>query len=357
MKSLEQWRSTCSTARSSRSCTCFRAKKKSGARSGERRRARQHTIIISSSSTSSSNNISEKKKKKNSVLEEALYSETKARGRENLFSNISPVYDVLNDALSLGLHRRWKRNVVRLTELKAGERALDVCCGSGDLAFILARTAGPRGHVSALDFSANMLSYALQRSVTKDVFQYTFQRQRDDDDNRREGGGRGGEGASTISWIHGDALALPFEDGSFDCVTIGYGLRNVEDREKCLREVYRVLRENKKAVILDFNSPKVVEEKSKGGGGSSSSSSGNRGSNNTRARIINNFRNLCLDTVVVPVATVCGLREEYAYLKPSIKEYPDGQSLVQLARESVGFQQAEFVEMAAGLMGALVLKK
>ena len=111
------------------------------------------------------------------------------------------------------------------------------------------------------------------------------------------------------------------------------------------------------AVILDFNSPKVVEEKSKGGGGSSSSSSGNRGSNNTRARIINNFRNLCLDTVVVPVATVCGLREEYAYLKPSIKEYPDGQSLVQLARESVGFQQAEFVEMAAGLMGALVLKK
>lgn len=263
------------------------------------------------------------------LTEEALQGrgDGRSKGRQKLFTNISPVYDVLNDALSLGLHRTWKRRVVKLTECGVGDTALDVCCGSGDLAFLLARKVGASGHVSALDFSANMLSYALQRSVSKDLFRFTFDRR----------GGKGG--ASTISWIHGDALDLPFDDSSFDCVTIGYGLRNVEDRERCLQEVRRVLRPGKRAVILDFNSP---DESGEGG---------------RRSKAINTFRDACLDAFVVPVATACGLREEYAYLKPSIADYPTGEDLVALARDEVGFGEAEFQEIAAGLMGALVLRK
>jgi demethylmenaquinone methyltransferase/2-methoxy-6-polyprenyl-1,4-benzoquinol methylase len=273
------------------------------------------------------------------VLEEALSEERASEGRERLFTNISPVYDVLNDALSLGLHRRWKRRVVELAECKSGDRCLDVCCGSGDLSFLLARKAGPRGSVNALDFSANMLSYAIQRSFEKDLFQYSFR------GSHIDGGGGGGENAATIQWIHGDALALPFANSTFDCLTIGYGLRNVRDRRQCLRECHRVLKPGKRAVILDFNSPDPSkQENSRTGLG-------------LRSRFISSFRNLCLDVFVVPTATVCGLRDEYAYLKPSIKAYPDGRELVQMAKEEAGFEQAEYLEMAVGLMGALVLRK
>ncbi|UPR01973.1 2-phytyl-1,4-naphtoquinone methyltransferase [Chloropicon primus] len=276
------------------------------------------------------------------ITEEALQGkgEGKSKGREKIFTNISPVYDVLNDALSLGLHRLWKRRVVSLTECKRGDKALDVCCGSGDLAFLLAKKVGASGEVSALDFSANMLSYALQRSVAKSLFQYTYF----DEKPRDDGGGDEG-GSGTIRWIHGDALDLPFEDCSFDCVTIGYGLRNVEDRAKCLREVHRVLKPNKRAVILDFNSPKEEGPPAA------------RGNTRRRAGIINRFRNFCLDAFVVPAATLCGLREEYAYLKPSIADYPDGSTLVTLSMEDARFTQAEFQEIAGGLMGALVLRK
>ncbi len=306
-----------------------------------------------------------------SLLEEALYSENKSEGRQKLFTNISPVYDILNDALSLGLHRRWKRRVVRLAGCKRGDRALDVCCGSGDIAFLLARAAGKPGHVSALDFSANMLSYALQRSLAKDLFQFTTFGDEDGEDGEagpssspgevRGAGGIGGGDASTISWIHGDALALPFEDGTFDCVTIGYGLRNVEDRLRCLREVHRVLKPNKRAVVLDFNSPKdpasATMAPGDGQGQRQEEERERSGGWISRPRVINTFRNFCLDTFVVPVATVCGLRDEYAYLKPSIKGYPDGAVLVAMATDGAGFKRAEFVEMAAGLMGALVLEK
>ena len=197
------------------------------------------------------------------VFEEALYGD-KSKGREAIFTNISPVYDILNDGLSLGLHRRWKRRVVKLSECTTGDRALDVCCGSGDIAFRLSRAVGSEGHVSALDFSSDMLSYAVQRSVAKRLLR--------------------NERAATISWVHGDALELPFEDEEFDGVTIGYGLRNVADRDLCLREVHRVLKREKKAVILDFNSPKETKQ------------------------YINRFRNFCLDTFVVPTATLCGFR-------------------------------------------------
>ena len=272
--------------------------------------------------------------------------ESRAGGaREQLFTTISPVYDVLNDALSLGLHRQWKRQTVSLAMAGVDEHAdcLDVCCGSGDLAFLLARAVGRKGTVTGLDFSKNMLDHAASRAQRKA--------------SRGRGRGRGrGQGQLTeeppspprngasgtdplgrIRWVCGDAMAMPFDDAVFDCATMGYGLRNVTDRRRALAELCRVLKPGGRAAILDFNSPKARRK---------------------RDIAVRAFRNTMLDWVVVPVASVCGLREEYRYLKPSISSYPEGTELERIAmQDEVGFRHAKYHVIVFGLMGILVCEK
>jgi demethylmenaquinone methyltransferase/2-methoxy-6-polyprenyl-1,4-benzoquinol methylase len=148
-----------------------------------------------------------------------------------LFDTIAPRYDLVNDLMSFGLHRRWKHHLVKLAASRPGERALDVCCGTGDIALALAR-AGL--HVVGLDFSEAMLGVA---------------RKRLDAGNLARGN------VASVQFIKGDALRLPFPDESFDIVTIGYGLRNLADFEGGLREMHRVLRPGGRLVVLDFGKP------------------------------------------------------------------------------------------------------
>ncbi|XP_027361822.1 2-phytyl-1,4-beta-naphthoquinone methyltransferase, chloroplastic isoform X2 [Abrus precatorius] len=150
--------------------------------------------------------------------------------RRALFSRIAPVYDNLNDLLSLGQHRIWKRMAVSWTEAKMGDRVLDLCCGSGDLSFLLSQKVGSDGKVIGLDFSREQLLIATSRqhSLSNKCF-------------------------TNIEWIEGDALDLPFSDGWFDAVTVGYGLRNVVDKRKAIREILRVLKAGSRVSILDFN--------------------------------------------------------------------------------------------------------
>jgi ubiquinone/menaquinone biosynthesis methyltransferase len=152
----------------------------------------------------------------------------------DLFNTIAPRYDLINDLQSLGLHRFWKRRLVTLAAGRPGERALDLCCGTGDIAFELAR----RGvSVCGLDFSEPMLAVANQRLHT-----------------RKECPGHDPRG-SVVRFLRGDAQNVPFPDAGFDLVTISYGLRNLADWEAGLREMRRVVRPGGRVLVLDFGKP------------------------------------------------------------------------------------------------------
>jgi demethylmenaquinone methyltransferase/2-methoxy-6-polyprenyl-1,4-benzoquinol methylase len=162
---------------------------------------------------------------------------------QDLFARIAPRYDLINDLQSFGLHRYWKRRVVRLARPAPGQRALDLCCGTGDLAQALARHGA---HVAALDFSEQMLGAAQRRQ------------------SRLQGQGPGGvDPASRLPppaspiprFVRGDALRLPFSDNSFDIVTVGYGLRNLANWETGLREMQRVADSGGRLLVLDFGKP------------------------------------------------------------------------------------------------------
>lgn len=224
--------------------------------------------------------------------------------RQALFSSIAPVYDNLNDLLSLGQHRVWKRMAVSWSGAKKGDKVLDICCGSGDLAFLLSEKVGIDGQVIGLDFSREQLLIASSKQEERSNPCY-----------------------KNIEWLEGDALDLPFPNGHFDALTMGYGLRNVINRERAMEEIFRVLRPGCKASILDFNK--------------------------SMQPVTTLLQEWMIDNVVVPAATRYGVAEEYKYLKRSIQEYLTGKELEQLALLA-GFSDAKFYEIAGGLMGNLV---
>lgn len=190
---------------------------------------------------------------------------------------------------------------------KSGDTVLDICCGSGDLSFLLAEKAGPTGKVTGLDFAKEQLVVASERQKAKN-----------------------GVCHKNMQWLQGDALCLPFPDETFDAVTVGYGLRNVADIPRALCEICRVVKLGSRASILDFNRPSST--------------------------IIFGVQGWMLDNVVVPVASRYGMGEEYAYLKDSIARFPTGREQERLAKEA-GFSHAVHYELAGGLMGTLVLRR
>ena len=222
-----------------------------------------------------------------------------------IFDRIAPVYDRLNDWLSLGQHRIWKEMTVKWSEAKAGDTSLDLCCGSGDLSLRLARRVGAMGQVYGVDFSTAQLEIAAFRSQS----QYL---------------------PASITWVEADVLNLPFEDNQFDAITMGYGLRNVTDIPQSLKEMHRVLKVNAKASILDFHRPSNPQ--------------------------IHAFQQWYMDHLVVPVAHQLGLKEEYAYISPSLDRFPTGKEQVEIARQA-GFNTATHYPIANGMMGVLVVSK
>lgn len=221
---------------------------------------------------------------------------------QSLFDRIAPVYDELNQSLSLGFHRVWKRMAVLWSEAKAGDRCLDVCCGSGDLALLLAHEVGRGGQVVGVDFSAPQLAIAQQRAEQANL-------------------------GAVVQWQQADALALPIEDASFDAATMGYGLRNLVDISQGLAELRRVLKPGAKAAILDFHRPSSA--------------------------LMQQFQQWYLNQVVIPAAERCGLPQEYAYIGPSLERFPTGPAQVDLAL-AAGFSQAVHYPIFGGMMGVLV---
>jgi demethylphylloquinol methyltransferase len=232
-------------------------------------------------------------------------SQPQAQEIQNLFNRIAPAYDRLNDWLSLGQHRIWKQMAVKWSGAQVGATCLDVCCGSGDLARLLARQVGKTGQVYGVDFSAAQLAVAHQHTLKSVQF-------------------------LPVDWIEADALKLPFESNQFDAATMGYGLRNVLDIPRSLAELHRVLKPGAKVAILDFHRPTHP--------------------------IMQAFQQWYLDTLVVPMAESLGLKQEYAYISPSLDRFPTGEQQVVLARQA-GFGHVVHYPIAGGMMGILVARK
>jgi demethylmenaquinone methyltransferase/2-methoxy-6-polyprenyl-1,4-benzoquinol methylase len=221
-----------------------------------------------------------------------------------LFTRIAPRYDLINDLQSIGLHRRWKKKFVALAAVQPGERALDLCCGTGDVAFALAQ----EGAVSVgLDFNQAMIGVARARARTV------------------SGNGRDPQ------FLCGDALRLPFADNSFDVVSIAYGLRNLADWENGLTEMFRVGAPGCRLLVLDFGKPP-----------------------NPIWRAI---YFAYLKTLVPLFGKIfCGDAATYRYIFESLKNYP-GQYGVAAKMAEISCRDVRSFNLLGGVMGISIGKK
>src|SRR5687768_1861042 len=223
--------------------------------------------------------------------------ETRAQRVNDLFATIAPRYDLINDLQSFGLHRAWKRRLIQLAEVRPGMRALDVCCGTGDVAFALA-DAGAQ--VTGCDFSAPMLEVARQRQTRRN---------------------RGNE---ALTFVETDALHLPLPCENFDIVTIAYGLRNLADFRAGLTEMLRVLKPGGKLLILDFGKPDFAP---------------------WRAAYFTYLK------LFVPVfgKIFCGNSATHAYILESLKKYPAQRGIAEMLME-LGCRDVRIENLLGGVM-------
>jgi len=237
------------------------------------------------------------------------YDEDRAPKVREMFSRLARRYDLVNDVMSFGMHRIWKRQTVRLALAGAppNARVLDLCCGSGDLCF-LAEEQGADA-VFGADFTLPMLAVAKRRRA---------------EGRRRSRPGRM-SGRRGPQFIQADALRLPFPDGSFEVLTIGYGLRNVADIPAALSEMRRVLAPGGRAVVLDFGKP-------------------------DRALPAALYR-AYLGTVMPAVGWIFHRDPQtYAYIPASLERYPAQRGVESLMR-SAGFGEVRYEERLLGTMG------
>jgi demethylmenaquinone methyltransferase/2-methoxy-6-polyprenyl-1,4-benzoquinol methylase len=163
--------------------------------------------------------------------EDVAWSDKAGRVR-SVFDSVADRYDLMNDLMSLGAHRLWKRFAVDQSGLRTGQRALDVAAGTGDLARGYARRVGANGHVVVTDINARMLERGRERLLDAGV-------------------------AGNVSYVRADAERLPFAQESFDCVSIGFGLRNVTDKPAALASMARLVKRAGRLLVLEFSQPTV----------------------------------------------------------------------------------------------------
>jgi demethylmenaquinone methyltransferase/2-methoxy-6-polyprenyl-1,4-benzoquinol methylase len=225
-------------------------------------------------------------------------SEKAARVR-GVFDSVSGKYDLMNDLMSGGLHRLWKRFALSQTGLRPGQRALDVAAGTCDLGAGLARQVGPSGRAVLTDINWEMLSRGRDRLLDRGV-------------------------AGNVTFVIANAERLPFPDRSFDCVTIGFGLRNVTDKAAALVSMRRVLRPGGRLLLLEFSKPRLA---------------GLRPLYDAYS-----FR-------LLPALGRLVARDEasYRYLAESIRMHPDQQALAAMMREA-GFEDCRWHNLAGGIV-------
>jgi len=214
-----------------------------------------------------------------------------------MFDRIAGVYDLMNTAMTAGMHHRWRQRAAELAELEPGGSALDVCCGTGDLALELSGRVGPEGSVVGCDFSERMLDLARRKAA--------------------------GKGAGNVRFEWADALQLPYGDDSFDAATVGFGARNLSDLDRGLRELARVLRPGGRLVILEITQPQRPP--------------------------LSVFYSLWFDRIVPLLGTVAGDRSAYTYLPESVKRFPSPHGLAE-AMGRAGFPKVRYFLLAGGII-------
>jgi demethylmenaquinone methyltransferase/2-methoxy-6-polyprenyl-1,4-benzoquinol methylase len=204
-----------------------------------------------------------------------------------MFDRIAPVYDAMNRTMTAGLDQRWRRATAAAV-VRPGDRVLDACCGTGDLALADERAGGT---VTGLDFSAAMLARARRKS-------------------------------SSVEWVEGDAMALPFADGSFDAVTVGFGIRNVPELEAGLAELRRVLRPGGRVGILEITTPRGL---------------------------LRPFYRVWFDRIVPLLGKVLPGGKAYSYLPASVRRFPGADELADRVR-AAGFGDVEYRLFGGGIV-------
>ncbi len=226
------------------------------------------------------------------------YDEERAPKVRAMFTRLAWRYDLVNDVMSFGLHRRWKRQTVAVAfeGRSGGARLLDLCCGTGDIGFLAEETRGAR--VTGVDFTLPMLAVARRRKL---------------------------DAGSRAAFAQGDALSLPLRDGSFDVITVGYGLRNIADPRAALVEMRRMLAAGGRAVILDFGKPQ----------------------NPVAAALYQAF----LRTMMPFVGWLFHRDPEtYLYIPESLERYPGQRGVADLMRNA-GFVNVTYYNRLLGTMG------
>jgi demethylmenaquinone methyltransferase / 2-methoxy-6-polyprenyl-1,4-benzoquinol methylase len=223
----------------------------------------------------------------------------KAARVRSVFSSVAGKYDLMNDLMSFGVHRLWKGFTLSVTGLKAGQRALDVAGGTGDLALGLARQVGKSGRVVLSDVNPAMLAIGRDRLLDRGF-------------------------ASNVACLVADAERLPFGDASFDCVTIGFGLRNVTDKAAALAAMHRVLKPGGQLLVLEFSTPAAPGLKP----------------------IYDAYSFKVLPRLGRMVA---GDEASYRYLAESIRRHPDQETLLDMLR-TAGFSQARYHNLSGGIV-------
>lgn len=224
--------------------------------------------------------------------------EEKASHVRGVFDSVASRYDIMNDLMSAGLHRLWKRHTIDQAAARAGHQVLDLAGGTGDLAMRFARQVGPTGHVVLADINAAMLSEGRRRLVDAGI-------------------------AGNVSIAQVDAENLPFDEGTFDRVTIAFGLRNVTDKDAALRSMCRVLKPGGKALILEFSRPVDALRP---------------------AYDLYSFK-------VLPLMgkLVANDEESYQYLAESIRMHPDQETLLGMMQDA-GFERCRYQNLAGGIV-------
>jgi demethylmenaquinone methyltransferase/2-methoxy-6-polyprenyl-1,4-benzoquinol methylase len=230
--------------------------------------------------------------------EKVTPAEKTARVR-GVFDSVAGNYDLMNDLMSGGLHRLWKRFALSQTGLRPGQRALDVASGTGDLGAGLARQVGREGLAVLTDINREMLARGRDRLIDRGL-------------------------AGQVEFVLANAESLPFRDGFFDCVTIGFGLRNVTDRQAALASMRRVLRPGGRLLVLEFSKPAI-------------------------GALRPAYDAYSFNVLPRLGALVAGDAASYRYLAESIRMHPDQETLASMMREA-GFDDARWHNLAGGIV-------
>ena len=231
-------------------------------------------------------------------FERVKTAEKAGRVRE-VFDSVAAQYDLMNDLMSGGLHRLWKRFTIELSAVRSGQTVLDIAGGTGDLAAKFSKLVGADGKVILADINAAMLSVGRDRLIDRGAL-------------------------SNIDVVQTDAQFLPFDDNSIDCITIAFGLRNVTDKAKALKSMHRVLKPGGRVLVLEFSKP-------------------------TSPLLSKVYDAYSFSALPAMGKLITDDADSYRYLAESIRKHPDQESLLEMV-EDAGFVDCRYHNMTGGIV-------